>query len=103
MDDPLLKEIHEAERVAARSKARTYGVLLAAGCPVLLAFIYVSFAWVGPFTGACPKPDPNGGLLSDAELCRGSTSGFFLMAWLGVGAWVFGFVLIARRIGRPAR
>ena len=103
MDDPLLNRVHAAERQAARSRALAYGVLIAVWCPLLFVLVYVGINWVGPFTGVCPAPDPSGGMLSDAEPCRGNTPGLFLMASLGIVVWVAGMVIIARRIGRPVR
>lgn len=97
MDDPLLQRIHEANRKKARGRRLAYNMLLIAWCPLLLVLVYGSYVWLGPATGVCPRPDPDGGLLRDSELCRGSASGQFGMLVVALFVWIGGLVYIAYR------
>ncbi|MCB1039233.1 MAG: hypothetical protein KDA94_06850 [Acidimicrobiales bacterium] len=55
----------------------------------------------------CPAPDPDGGLLRDAEVCRGDDAAFLRALALPFAVWVLGGVTLAdllrRRHRRPRR
>jgi hypothetical protein len=84
---------------AERRRRRLDALVLAAWAVGFPLAVWLLRGAVASVVG-CAAPDPDGGLLRDAELCRGDDAAFLRALALPFVVWVFGGVALAKLLRR---